>query len=240
MIDLEKLEIEKAMALNAKLQSKKNALRKALSEKGVMEKDKENAHSHYKYFSESGYKKLFTELFSAHGLELSVTEKSVDNIEGTSNMPFGRRVTLVFTLTDTDTGYFEVSEFSGEGMDMGDKGIYKAYTGALKYYLASTFNVATGDDPETESPSGKKEQNPKGRSKEKQESSQNKEDEILGRQINKVQYESLMAEIKRTGSKIDPTKAGFASLEAIDFKQWKKYMTYMEKMADKKREDLGL
>ena len=37
---------------------------------------------------------------------------------------------------------------SSEGADSKDKGGFKAYTGALKYYLANTFMVATGDDPE--------------------------------------------------------------------------------------------
>ena len=40
-------------------------------------------------------------------------------------------------------------------MDKGDKAGYKAFTGALKYYLADTFMVATGDDPEKESPETK-------------------------------------------------------------------------------------
>ena len=41
---------------------------------------------------------------------------------------------------------------TGEGLDRGDKAGYKAYTGAVKYFLANTFLVPTGDDPETESP----------------------------------------------------------------------------------------
>ena len=40
----------------------------------------------------------------------------------------------------------------GEAIDKGDKAGYKAFTGALKYYLANTFMVATGDDPEKDSP----------------------------------------------------------------------------------------
>ena len=41
-------------------------------------------------------------------------------------------------------------------LDKGDKAGYKANTGAIKYYLANTFMVATGDDPETETPEGEK------------------------------------------------------------------------------------
>jgi hypothetical protein len=59
---------------------------------------------------------------------------------------------LEFVLFDTETGFYETTTITGEGIDKGDKAGYKAYTGALKYYLANTFMVATGDDPEKESP----------------------------------------------------------------------------------------
>lgn len=36
----------------------------------------------------------------------------------------------------------------GDGADMGDKGGYKAMTGALKYALRQTFLIKTGDDPD--------------------------------------------------------------------------------------------
>lgn len=140
------------------LLKKKNELRKLLKEKGVLERDKKNTFDNYKYFSEAQYKKLFTELFSKVGLELamSVEELQTFNVEG-SKQPNGRIVKVLFTLQDTDTGDEEQSIVFGEGFDKGDKGIYKAYTGALKYYLANTFMVATGDDPENESPEGTKE-----------------------------------------------------------------------------------
>jgi hypothetical protein len=62
---------------------------------------------------------------------------------------------LEFSLIDVDTGFFETTEITGEGIDKGDKAGYKAYTGALKYFLADKFMVATGDDPEKESPDNK-------------------------------------------------------------------------------------
>jgi len=39
----------------------------------------------------------------------------------------------------------------GYGDDTGDKGYYKAETGAVKYFLMKTFMVATGNDPEADS-----------------------------------------------------------------------------------------
>lgn len=149
----ENLPCEKWLEFNSKLQSKKNTLRKALKDKGVLTKDKENKFDNYSYFSEAGYKKLFTELLSEHGLELTSNEVSYESFTSTNpKMPNGRKVTFEFILTDCETGFFEVSNVSGEGLDKGDKAGYKADTGALKYYLANTFMVATGDDAENESP----------------------------------------------------------------------------------------
>lgn len=38
----------------------------------------------------------------------------------------------------------------GYGADSGDKGVYKALTGAGKYFLMKTFLISTGDDPEAD------------------------------------------------------------------------------------------
>ena len=139
--------------LNAKLQRKKNTLRKALKEKGVLQKGGKNTYDNYKYFSEAQYKELFTELFADCGLELKFNEISYDTFTGSSEKQSnGRMPKLEFELMDIDTGFGESTVITGEGIDKGDKAGYKAYTGALKYYLANTFMVATGDDPEKESP----------------------------------------------------------------------------------------
>lgn len=139
---------ESFFTMNAKLQQKKNRVRKELAQKGILGRDGFNNFDKYKYFSEAQYKLLFTELLSKNDLELKVDEVENMPYSGTEKMPFGRVITLEFTLIDTETGFFETSKVSGEGADKGDKGGYKAYTGALKYYLANTFMVATGDDPE--------------------------------------------------------------------------------------------
>lgn len=143
------------LEMNAKLQKKKNALRTQLKEKGVLKKEGENDFDHYKYFSEAQYKLLFTELFSTNGLELKFNEAEYGTFEGTEKQANGRMPKLEFSLIDIDTGFFETTTITGEGIDKGDKAGYKAYTGALKYYLANTFMVATGDDAEKDSPDAK-------------------------------------------------------------------------------------
>lgn len=149
---LEQLEIKDWLAYNAKLQAKKNALRADLAQMGVQKKDGNNTFDRYKYFSEAQYKLLFTELFSKHRLELKFTELEYLTFDGSEKQANGRMPKIEFALMDAETGFYETTVITGEGIDKGDKAGYKAYTGALKYYLADTFMVATGDDPEQDSP----------------------------------------------------------------------------------------
>lgn len=150
---MEELTIKEWLELNAKLQQKKNALRKDLKERGILKRGGKNDYDHYSYFSEAQYKELFTELFSKHGLEVKFNELEYNTFEGSEKQANGRMPKIEFSLIDIDTGFNEETIITGEGIDKGDKAGYKAYTGALKYFLANTFLVATGDDPETESPS---------------------------------------------------------------------------------------
>lgn len=140
------------LKLNASLQQKKNGLRKLLKDKGILQRGGKNDFDHYSYFSEAQYKQLFTELFSECGLELKFTELEYGTFEGSAKQANGRMPRIQFDLFDIETGFFESTIITGEGMDKGDKAGYKAYTGALKYFLADTFMVATGDDPEKDSP----------------------------------------------------------------------------------------
>ena len=136
----------------SKLAQKKNELRSDLAQRGILKREGYNTYDKYKYFSEAQYKQLFTELFASHSLELRSTVSDYSSVEGTEKQANGRQVKMAFELIDCETGFSEKSEFIGEGFDKGDKAGYKAMTGALKYYLACTFLVATGDDPEVDSP----------------------------------------------------------------------------------------
>ncbi len=57
-------------------------------------------------------------------------------------------VELDVTLIDGESGDMMTTTWIGQGLDNGDKGYYKAYTGAIKYFLLKTFLISTGDDPE--------------------------------------------------------------------------------------------
>lgn len=58
------------------------------------------------------------------------------------------QLAMTFTFMDGETGEVIERDWLGSGLDSEDKGVYKAMTGAEKYFLLKTFLVPTGDDPE--------------------------------------------------------------------------------------------
>jgi hypothetical protein len=62
------------------------------------------------------------------------------------------RLHMNFIVACGDTGAVVLLPWIGDGQDKADKGVYKAYTGAEKYFLMKLFLVATGDDPEQDEP----------------------------------------------------------------------------------------
>ena len=88
--------------------------------------------------------------FVEHGLVLIPSclhseRESFAAKEGTNLLT---NLTLQFIIADPETGDTVTCPWTGDGMDKGDKGIWKAYTGAEKYFLMQTFLIPTGDDPE--------------------------------------------------------------------------------------------
>jgi hypothetical protein len=77
-----------------------------------------------------------------------------DVVEHTSPDEFGNTTVKVQYRILHSSGEEIVCHFVGCGNDrsskgvIGDKGIYKALTGANKYFLLKTFQLETGDDPE--------------------------------------------------------------------------------------------
>ncbi len=61
-------------------------------------------------------------------------------------------IDLSLTFIDGDSGASITVYYMGTGLDNGDKYLYKAYTGALKYALKDTFLMSSGDDVEEDSP----------------------------------------------------------------------------------------
>ena len=61
---IKEIETAEWLKLNAKLQQKKNALRKALKDKGILPKAGVNEFDRYKYFSEAQYKEQSYDCFA--------------------------------------------------------------------------------------------------------------------------------------------------------------------------------
>jgi hypothetical protein len=64
------------------------------------------------------------------------------------NNEYLARLTLTMRLVHSSGQWIEI-DMPGEGQDRGDKGIYKANTGARKYALACLLGLVTSDDPES-------------------------------------------------------------------------------------------
>lgn len=110
----------------------------------------------FNFVRESDIKRKIGASFVKHGLVFVPGNATAVNEEIVRTGKNGERreslttVVLSFKILDTDTGEYVQGQMPGQGVDGGDKGVYKAITGAIKYILTSTFLIETGDDPENE------------------------------------------------------------------------------------------
>lgn len=124
-----------------------------------IQKDKRNSFHGYNYASEAAIKAKLHEAFSEHGLlllppeilELRDGDREPNKLNSQGKETKGEFLTTIkvkLAIADRDSGEKVEGILYGRGQDSGDKGIYKALTGALKQFLTTTFMIATGDDPE--------------------------------------------------------------------------------------------
>ena len=59
-------------------------------------------------------------------------------------------IKVCYSIIDSETGAMLSAYVYGQGMDQQDKGIYKAFTGAEKYFFLKTLLIPTYDDPEND------------------------------------------------------------------------------------------
>jgi hypothetical protein len=126
---------------------------KVMSEVHRVPKNGYNSFHKYHYATESDLNEHIRPIMADAGLAFFSTVLEEKRIEFTNNKnerDYLTQVWMLFTLADCDTGARLISRFKGEGQDRGDKGAYKAYTGATKYFLMKTFLIPTGDDPEAD------------------------------------------------------------------------------------------
>lgn len=124
----------------------------AMKEMGRVDKDGYNDFQKYAYVSEANMIEAIRDKVMAAGLiivpsQISCLSQPVPS-SGEKSQKYLTEVCTEYTIIDTDSGDSLTVKFFGQGMDSGDKGVYKATTGANKYFLMKTFMIPTGDDPE--------------------------------------------------------------------------------------------
>lgn len=108
----------------------------------------------YKYATEADVNEQVREVLAELNVVMIPNVKNHsyrEHINKNGKVEYIVTVEVEFTFYDGDTG--ETISFTtfGEGQDAGDKGTYKAITGAQKYALMKAFMIPTGDDPEGDS-----------------------------------------------------------------------------------------
>ena len=169
------------------------------------EKDGINRYQSYKYITEKQYKQNFAKALKEAGLLWKMECVGYEIVPDISEKMHLIICKFKGTITDPDSGAYEVYEFYGSGADNGDKALYKAITGGHKFFLASNFNVAEDNDPEND-----KEDTPKATppaSPEKREEIKKGLTDKDG-QATKMQVNSLKKALKVLREK-DPDKEAF-------------------------------
>lgn len=124
-----------------------------MGEVGYIEKRGRNESQNYDYVQAADVTAIVAKLCHKYGLAFWPCEEDLEwetraTSKGTAM--FVCRAHMKYTFADTETNEQIVVPSTGEGMDVGDKAVFKAKTGALKYALIQTLLIATGDDPEVE------------------------------------------------------------------------------------------
>ena len=127
------------------------ALNEVMKDVSYVQKSSENKFHGYKYASESSLLESLRPSMISHGLVLIPSVSNVSPIDAHGNTT----VTVEYTLSHVSGEIWPDKIIAvGCGNDrsksgaVGDKGLYKAITGANKYLLFKLFQIETGDDPE--------------------------------------------------------------------------------------------
>jgi hypothetical protein len=120
----------------------------AMAKVTYIQKDKTNSFHKYNYASIDAIKDHVQAAFIEVGLVFTTTTKilSVATGLGKDQKESLTTVQLDYSLYDAASGESLSGSGVGTGMDSGDKGVYKAISGALKYILGTILLFATGDD----------------------------------------------------------------------------------------------
>lgn len=126
-------------------------LAEVMAEVGRVAKRGRNDFHRYNYVREDDLMEEVRSKLAERSVVLLPSVTAVSEREATTDKGKRTMVTTVhvrLTFVDGEHGETLSCDWAGQGDDPGDKGLYKAYTGALKYFIMKTFLIPTGDDPE--------------------------------------------------------------------------------------------
>lgn len=122
---------------------------------GQIAKDAKNQQQGFSYLSDEAVTAKVQSVLSSVGIALTppdVTDISCVSTVTAKGGPWHTvTVKVRMGLADTDTSETESGVIVGIGADSGDKAVYKALTGARKYFFRLIFGIGTGDDPDATS-----------------------------------------------------------------------------------------
>lgn len=121
---------------------------------GGIEKKGSNEHYHYKFVRSCDVAKAFRHELFSRGVIVTPDEKELQERQvqtlGGALMNYVN-LKIEYTLRDTESAETIICAAYGSAMDTGDKAIYKAKTGAQKYFLRQLGIVPDEkDDPEAD------------------------------------------------------------------------------------------
>ena len=107
-----------------------------------------NAFHKYHYATDADVMHAIREKLIENNLFILPT--ATDIVIETSGDKFLTNIAMGYTIYDIDSGESIETKWLGQGIDNGDKGLYKAFTGGHKTFLMKTFFLPTDADPEAD------------------------------------------------------------------------------------------
>jgi hypothetical protein len=116
----------------------------------AVQKEGRNPHFGYNYTKEGQIMALLGPRLASSGILVTTSVETMQPHYGAAKEGSYVSVTTLHKFIDTETGAFIEVRGAGVGWDSGDKGVYKAVTGAFKQIFMKNFWITDETDPEDE------------------------------------------------------------------------------------------
>lgn len=215
-------------------------LTEVMQEVKYIQKKGFNSFNNYKYATESDVaEKVREELANRCVMMIpNIIETSYrEHTNRKGNTEYITKVRMEFKFIDGETGEELIFHSEGEGQDAGDKGIYKAITGAQKYALMKAFMIPTGDDPEADNGVDERNSNNDNKQPKQHQTQQPKQQKV------EMVTQKQIGEMKMYAMKLGKLM-GKSDVEAVAAHmtngtfEWKQVESYSKAVADKLTEKL--